>query len=488
MNNDPDKLSENPICYGCVGEDFLSDEIKRTGLLNTCFYCESEDTATLLQADIAERVQKVFEHSYVLTNTEPSGIEYMMMNDSESSYDWEREGEDAANIVEQITKVRFHIAEDIVAVLNQQSNIDYRRDPGAEEPFAEEARYEETGIDAYSLQSTWEEMKYELHHNARFFNQRLGSFLGDLFSDIYSKRGRKKQAIRTIKPDTKDGTSIYRARVATTSDSLKEILEGAPVTLAAPTRRKVRAGRMNAAGISVFYGAFDRDTCLAEVRPPVGSKVVMGRFELLRPVRLLDLAALERVYVKRSLFHPQYLNDNQKCVFLRTLSRRFSKPVMPGEEDFDYLLTQAVCEYLAGSVEPPLDGIIFRSSQRGTRGSNVTFFNHASHVEDLRYPKGTVVDSSLPSREDFDDDDSYCVWVQLPEKLDTPQTLADPILSFDFSTFSALGSISDTALPIKPTLRLRLSEVEVMEIKGVTYSKYVSPVKRHEHTRHKTPS
>ncbi len=49
---------------------------------------------------------------------------------------------------------------------------------------------------------------------------------------------------------------------------------------------------MNAPGISVFYGALDEATCIAEARAPVGSHVVVAKFHLLRPVRLLDFDAL----------------------------------------------------------------------------------------------------------------------------------------------------------------------------------------------------
>jgi hypothetical protein len=52
---------------------------------------------------------------------------------------------------------------------------------------------------------------------------------------------------------------------------------------------------MSAAGVSVFYGATDRDVALVEVRPPVGSKVLIGCFEVIRPLRLLDLPALNEL-------------------------------------------------------------------------------------------------------------------------------------------------------------------------------------------------
>jgi hypothetical protein len=52
------------------------------------------------------------------------------------------------------------------------------------------------------------------------------------------------------------------------------------------------AGRMNPSGIALFYGALELETCLAEVRPPVGSQVVCGAFLLRRTVLLLDLTLL----------------------------------------------------------------------------------------------------------------------------------------------------------------------------------------------------
>jgi hypothetical protein len=38
---------------------------------------------------------------------------------------------------------------------------------------------------------------------------------------------------------------------------------------------------MNAQGIAVFYGATDASVALAETRPPVGSKVLVGAFEII---------------------------------------------------------------------------------------------------------------------------------------------------------------------------------------------------------------
>ena len=57
---------------------------------------------------------------------------------------------------------------------------------------------------------------------------------------------------------------------------------------------------MNARGISVFYGAVDIKTALSEVRPPVGSRVAVAQFEIIRPIKLLDVRVLEEVSVAGS--------------------------------------------------------------------------------------------------------------------------------------------------------------------------------------------
>lgn len=135
---------------------------------------------------------------------------------------------------------------------------------------------------------------------------------------------------------------------------------------------------MNAHGIAVFYGALNPETALAEVRPPVGSKVAIAEFKIIRPLRLLDLAALRKIDSEGSIFDPDTLPKQQRAGFLATLSELLYAPVMPGDEASEYLTTQAVADYLANVAD--LDGIIFPSVQTGGNSSNVVLFRHAACV------------------------------------------------------------------------------------------------------------
>jgi hypothetical protein len=96
---------------------------------------------------------------------------------------------------------------------------------------------------------------------------------------------------------------------------------------------------MSAKRISVFYGASSVETAISEIRPPVGCNVVTSEFNITRPLRLLNLPALESLLERGSKFDPDYILRRQQAAFLRTLTSRIVEPVMPGEEAFSYIPT-----------------------------------------------------------------------------------------------------------------------------------------------------
>src|SRR5690606_31299491 len=90
-----------------------------------------------------------------------------------------------------------------------------------------------------------------------------------------------------------------------------------------------------------------------------------------------------------SIFDPGYARRLGRMMFLRKLTGRISRPVMPDDQDSEYLATQAIADYLATEGKVPLDGIIFPSVQAGNEGVNVVLFQKASRAEEMDIPKGT---------------------------------------------------------------------------------------------------
>jgi hypothetical protein len=233
---------------------------------------------------------------------------------------------------------------------------------------------------------------------------------------------------------------------------------------------------MNAQGISVFYGATREDVAIAEVRPPVGSRVAVAKFEIARPLRLLDLTAANTAHEDGSIFDPSLKERLARAAFLRSLGALMVRPVMPDDEAIDYLPTQAVADYLAASNEPHLDGIVFPSAQV-EEGSNVVLFNHAARVEELAFPKGTEITASTACNGEDGWEPDYQVQEQIP----TPEKLqVDPmdhgLLGGFLSYMSQPGVDGDCRVV---SLRILPDTVKVHHVNWVRVDTTPFNVKRH---------
>ena len=275
---------------------------------------------------------------------------------------------------------------------------------GEEEPYASDACYEERASDNGNFHETWVAFRNEIRSRVRFFSTYAEEALAHVFGDLNTHKGfQNKPVIREVSRDDANGY-FWRGRLAQSPKELKEILESPARKIGPPPPRRTRGGRMNPSGIPVFYGALKPDTCVAELRAPVGSHVVLGKFELLRTVKLLDFVMLMEIYVDVSHFDPDFEIRYGRAAFLRSLVSEICRPVMPLDEAFEYLASQVVAEYLATKLDQRLDGIIFPSSQAGG-GQNVVLFNHACGVAPDELPKGTDVKVYVSRRHHQDDDE-----------------------------------------------------------------------------------
>lgn len=232
---------------------------------------------------------------------------------------------------------------------------------------------------------------------------------------------------------------------------------------------------MNAAGISVFYGATEPEIAIAEVRPPVGGKVVLARFEIVRQLKLLDLSALSGVVEEGSVFDSNYANRIGRATFLRSLSRRLTRPVMPNDEIFEYLPTQAIADFLATENEPLLDGIAFPSVQVSSNGLNVVLFHKAARVELFDIPEESKFKVIACGDPEDDWGKEYTVY-QLSQEIKTDKN--ERIQDSQPSAFLEDES-SGPELDIRETaLKIDMDSIEMHFIKGVSFDIKSRGVKR----------
>ena len=468
------------VCHDCIGDSFLADEVKEKSHRGLCGYCGKRRKALMLEK-LAERIHEVLQEHFRLSRNEIS---------------WRQSGYPVVDLITNMAGLDEEIAEDVRALLSEPHEYEAMTD-GAENPYDSDAHYEELHPDELGFLDTWEAFCNEIRSRTRFFSTSAEDALRSIFGDLSKLKTFEDQpVIREITPEDED-RFLWRARTAQSTKELKDIL-GAPVReIGPPTSRLAKGGRMNAEGIPVFYGALDEDTCVAEVRAPVGSYVVVAKFEVLRPLRLLDFDSLTKIYVERSHFDPTYASHIGHASFLRRLVREMSRPVMPEDEAFEYLVTQAVAEYLAHKVEPRLDGIIFRSSQTDGTGRNIVLFNHACGVEPYDLPKKAELTFSRLPKETLltsfirlGDEDYAVSDITVSEKmpLDTSKSPIDirPLGVFHSTLpWDEDGSEEDIEPPTheRPTLRLDVKSVVVLDIKGVQYNSKRRNVRRHRSTK-----
>jgi hypothetical protein len=240
----------------------------------------------------------------------------------------------------------------------------------------------------------WRSFENSLKTEARFFSRTAANHLTSIFDGIADLQTRDGGPLVLDAGPGTDFHTLYRARAFQSDDKLEAALGRPDIHLGSPPTHLAAAGRMNARGISVFYGANNQKAAIAEVRPPVGSQIVVAQFEIIKKLRLLDLTTLTNIRVTGSLFDCGLAGRMEDAVFLRLLSGRMTRPAMPDDEPFEYLATQSIADFLATEASVPIDGIIFPSGQTAGDAFNVVLFHKAARVEAMNVPEGTEISAS----------------------------------------------------------------------------------------------
>lgn len=469
---DIEDLEITRLCFNCVGEEFLSQEIHNNGEEDTCSYCQSVDK-TFSIYEISDRIEQAFANHYIRTPDEPSAFEYALSRDDDMDSDWERGGEPVIESIMDAAQIPNNAAKDIQLILSsryEEHGSDYT---GDETEFSDDSFYEIKHAEDSSWQHEWNSLEKSFKSESRFFNSIAISCLERIFDNLDKMRTSIGSSLFI---DAGPGSSlefIYRARVFQSDESLKLALARPDLHIGPPPSNHARPGRMNANGISVFYGANDPETALAEVRPPVGSKVVIARFNILRSIRLLDLSALEDIHEKGSIFDPDYILRIQKAVFLKSLADRITKPVMPDDEAFEYLVTQAISDFLANKDNPVIDGVVFRSVQTAGNSLNIVLFHKSSKVEKIEVLDDTEINVSLGWHTEDGWEPDYSVTKRVPSPTKYEDTEADSwIRGFlpDPPDFSECRNVEHDYRAEK--LRIDIDSIKVHEIRAVKFDSF----------------
>ena len=433
-------LEDKLICYKCVADEHIVKLIKTNGNnLHRCSYCKSRCKNIPLM-DLVEPMHNVFSR-------------YYSCRTDECLYDGYVFGHSAEDVIYECLGVDDDISSDLHEALKENYNDHY----GCIIRYSNDFTYKRAHHLTKELDIKWDEIKKSLQCEARFFNSHVKTFFDKIFSDIESHRTHNgNNAITHIDSNT----SLFRARVFDGIEKVEYALKYPEKEFGPPPHQHATSGRMNAQGIPVFYGAMSADIAISEVRPAVGSYVVVAKFNPVKALRILDISALDKLTPSTdSLFNPEATEKLAISSFLKRLSHKLTIPISGARTDSEYLITQAVSEYLSVSEEYSLDGIKFKSTQKESHENNeehdynIVLFTKSSAVTDANNP---TIEYDV-SMYDYDEEDDDCYQYLSPEirKKDTP------------SGKHRIYHLKDEQIIF--SLKLDVDSLAIHEINGVTY-------------------
>jgi RES domain-containing protein len=348
---------DKKICEDCVGDEFLKNQI-RTSLDDcSCDYC-GKTSSNLMSAPVEVILDPIVKAiGYYFADPSASGVPY------EQGYIVEPQS--THDVLESIEfDGHDDLVEDIVESLINDAWV-----PAADGHWAS-SHPNEIYIHSWNSFSIW------VKHEARFFfsssrntndedePQQVGS--GQMLP-LIARLVRRLQLVRMLTSKQ----CFFRVRKRTRGD----LWIGSADTMGVPPADKATAGRMNPAGISYLYLAFDEATAIAEVVKSSRGSVEIAEFAATRPLQVLDLTQLPPL---PSVFDDSKREELEGLLFLTAFIAAITEPIAKdGREHVEYAPSQVVSEYFAlvfRTVDGlTLDGICYPSAVHPS-GKNIVLF------------------------------------------------------------------------------------------------------------------
>jgi RES domain-containing protein len=350
--------SDKHVCPRCVDDDYLRKLVRDDLTSCVCDYCGRRS-----RSPIAASVNVLLEAIYPTVDAyfnEP--------NDAGVPFD---EGEylvEPLSMEEIFESLGLEERPELMQDLIDADAYDGGRVPAADGHWASSHEHD-------LMMASWRHFAHTVKHETRFHFANVppsGSHeRGDV--DICDWLPALAKRLRPLVVTLPGGTEVFRARIRKPKEHWLPTAD----QLTAPPSAKMRAGRMNPAGIRYLYTAFDRLTAMREVgvNRSTTDPVYVASFTLTRPLRVVDLTKPVRL---PSVFDLAQKDRLERALFHYGFVREVSKRVVKDElEHLSYVPTQVVCEYLAQVFTTKdgerLDGLIYPSSVH-KRGRNLVVF------------------------------------------------------------------------------------------------------------------
>lgn len=297
---------------------------------------------------VDQRIREIFDWSGDIESSSGIGVRF-----------WNNSGVGLSETVKLMAKAPDDLVAKVVsALLSDKSQM--RRHNSAQ-------RYSNLLERSASLRSWWSDLSTGARYSGPLGSGKCDAYMRDFLGKIESLA---PQCFSTLKR----GTKLFRARYIQDfnafHDQLRSSMEQA---LSAPPAHAASAQRLNPSRVPCFYGALDEATCLSELRLASGWLVVIGEFDVIADIAVLDVQSLRTLDQPTNYFSRDYERRVSEVGTLRGLPAEICEPSWPGDDESHYIPTIYFAEYLRVHERSRICGLVYPSAQR-REGTNVALF------------------------------------------------------------------------------------------------------------------
>jgi len=345
-------IDEKRACQSCINDRYIYNNLKKYGEMSECSYCQQR-RKTISVKEIAEELE-----DGITTEYTQCGMEYY--NPVNGKYTIPTV--ELEYILYGVYSCRDDLFEDICSYI--ETDGWYERD---DEYFGD--KEDISAVYNKEWKTFCHIVKYETRYV--FFNQWNEDQEDERAKNILefiSKAVEKLDLIKEIPPQM----GFYRGRTHCTKDKAFS----SDKQLAAPPACRAKPNRMSAEGISIFYGANDVKTALAEIYNGTEPYATIAQFKNNHKLWLLDLSKVLSMKLP-SLFDRKNRDKRGYIRFFKDFITMLISPV-DNTPAIEYVPTQILTEYFRHvySFGCMFDGIIYPSVKNPHGKCYALFFNH----------------------------------------------------------------------------------------------------------------
>ncbi|WMJ77324.1 MULTISPECIES: HEPN-associated N-terminal domain-containing protein [unclassified Sedimentibacter] len=352
------KSINKKVCSNCVGERYLKQFVIDNGKCDKCDYCGSDEICISVEDLISEIISGIeYEYDRAVDTMSWDHGEYV------GAKTW-----DTYNLIYDKLGCELPLEDDLIKDIYETIDDDTwcERDP-----------YQlRESIDKALLWDDFCEMVKTKTRYVFFRMPKKDEYREEANFNVLDYIGKKVTELNLI-TSIPENTTFFRGRMHSSSMVLDEAKN-----LCSPPSHCAKSNRMSAEGISIFYGANDVKTAIAEIYNSQYKYATVAPFVNLRNLILVDLTKVEDIEFP-SLFDKEKRKYRQALDFFIKLNENLTQPI-ENMVSIEYIPAQIIAEYFRyiycyNGIS--IDGIAYRSSKNSGGICYSLFFNYEQCLE-----------------------------------------------------------------------------------------------------------